>query len=118
LIVRDLGGEAFVESPEGWGARAVSDQAFQEAGVQRTIVVEAADTMMCAELVRAGFGVAILPKSQADRMSGLTSRQVTGLPEWGVSLIAPAGRPLTAAADAFARLVCTTFGVVLSEAQD
>jgi DNA-binding transcriptional LysR family regulator len=117
LTVRDLGGEAFVEFPEGWGARAVSDHAFRQAGVQRTIVVEVADTMMCAELVRAGFGVAILPESQADRMSGLTSRLVTGLPEWGVSLIAPADRPLTAAAAAFARLVCTTFGVVLSEAQ-
>jgi DNA-binding transcriptional LysR family regulator len=114
LTVGDLDGEPFVELPEGWGARAVSDQAFREAGVDRRIAVEAADTLMCAELVRAGFGVAILPKSQADRMRGLTSRSVTGLPGWGVSLIAPAGRPLTAAADAFTRLVCTTFGVALS----
>jgi DNA-binding transcriptional LysR family regulator len=65
------------------------------------------------ELVRAGFGIAIMPKSQVGQMSGLTSRFVTGLPKWGVSLIAPAERPLTAAA-AFARLVCTTFGVALS----
>lgn len=115
LIVEDLAGEAFVELPKGWGARAVSDQAFRAAGVRRTITVEATDTFMCAELVRAGFGLAILPRSQAERMSGLTSRSVAGLPEWSVSLIAPADRPLTAAAAAFSQLVRTTFGVVFSD---
>lgn len=115
LTVRDLNGETFVEFPEGWGARALSDRVFQEAGVRREIAVEVADTSMCAELVRAGFGVAIMPKWHVARTKGLTSRSVAGLPEWGVSLVAPATRPLTAAAAAFADLVCSTFGVVLPD---
>ncbi|NMH75662.1 LysR family transcriptional regulator [Pseudonocardia xinjiangensis] len=113
LELADLSDEAFVEFPEGWGARTLSDQAFRNAGIQRRIVVEVADILTCAELVRAGFGVAIMPKSMI-RSRGLTWRTVSGLPQWGVSLIASSDRHLTAAAAAFVDLVCTTFDVVLA----
>ncbi|MFI7611328.1 LysR family transcriptional regulator [Nonomuraea terrae] len=112
--IADLDGEAFVDFPEGWGARALTDQAFREAGVRRRIAVEVADIMTCAELVRAGFGVAVVPRSHVRRARGLAWRPVAGLPPWGVSLVAPSGRRLTSAAAAFADLVCTTFGVTLS----
>ncbi|WP_181448618.1 LysR family transcriptional regulator [Nonomuraea aridisoli] len=112
--IADLDGEAFVDFPEGWGARALTDEAFREAGVRRSVAVEVADIMTCAELVRAGFGVAIVPRSHVRRARGLVWRRVAGLPPWGVSLVAPSGRRLTSAASAFADLVCTTFGVTLS----
>ncbi|WP_281282744.1 LysR substrate-binding domain-containing protein [Nonomuraea terrae] len=101
-------------SPEGWGARALTDQAFREAGVRRRIAVEVAGIMTCAELVRAGFGVAVVPRSHVRRARGLAWRPVAGLPPWGVSLVAPSGRRLTSAAAAFADLACATFGVTLS----
>jgi DNA-binding transcriptional LysR family regulator len=111
--IEELDSEAFIDFPEGWGARTLTDQAFLRAGVQRKIVVEVADIMMGAELVRAGFGVAVMPRSQVARMQGLVSRLVSGLPQWGVSLLAPDNRPLTAAAAAFADLVCQSFDVTL-----
>src|SRR5262249_51393198 len=40
LDIADLHAEAFVDFPAGWGARALTDRAFREAGVQRNIVVE------------------------------------------------------------------------------
>jgi DNA-binding transcriptional LysR family regulator len=71
------------------------------------------DTTTCAELVRAGFGVAIMPRSMVPSR-GLAWRTVSGLPRWGVSLVAPSDRRLTAASAAFVDLICTTFDVVLS----
>jgi DNA-binding transcriptional LysR family regulator len=116
LELADLRDKEFIEFPEGWGARALSDQAFRNAGVARKIVLEVADTTTCAELVRAGFGVAIMPRAMVPE-GGLTSRTVSGLPRWGVSLVAPSDRRLTAAAAAFVDLICTTFDVVLSQPQ-
>lgn len=116
LELDDLRDEEFIEFPEGWGARTLSDQAFRNAGVERRIVLEVPDITTWAELVRAGFGVAVMPRSMIPS-SGLTWRKVSGLPNWGVSLIAPSDRRLTAAAAAFVDLICTTFDVVLSHPQ-
>lgn len=105
VTLRDLAGESFVELPSGWGARAVCDRAFLDAGITRDIVVEVADVTTCVELVRAGFGVAVLPLSQVQRAGDLISRRITDMPEWGVCLLTSTSRPLSAAAATFAELV-------------
>jgi DNA-binding transcriptional LysR family regulator len=116
LTVADLAGQAFIDFTEGWGVRTLTDLACGQAGVQRQTVVEVTDTMMCAELVRAGFGLAVLPSSQFSRTWGLTSRTVSGLPSWGVSLVASAARPRSAASAAFAALVGSVFDRALPPA--
>ena len=113
LTLADLDGEEFVEFPVGWGARTVTDCAFLAGGIGRTVAVEVADVHTCTELVRAGFGIAIMPRSLVVRTAGLTLRRITGLPEWGVSLVTSRTRPLTAAGSAFAHLACETFGTAL-----
>ena len=105
LTLRELAGERFVEVPAGWGTRAIPDRAFLAAGIEREIAVEVADTSTCLEFVRAGFGVTFMPRSRLNPVDGLTTRPIADMPPWGVSLLMPGDRPLTAAGSAFTDLV-------------
>src|SRR6202044_75872 len=61
----ELDDQPFVDFTPGWGTRAVADQLFARAGIERTIGIEVSDGSIHTELVRAGLGLAILPKSMA-----------------------------------------------------
>ncbi|GIF45877.1 LysR family transcriptional regulator [Asanoa ferruginea] len=60
--LEDLADETFIDSPPGWGNRAMTDRAFAGAGIVRSVPFEAADQDTSLGLVRNGLGVALLPR--------------------------------------------------------
>jgi DNA-binding transcriptional LysR family regulator len=105
----DLEGETFVEAPEGWGTRLITEQALAKAGVQRSVSVQVPDLATLTELVRAELGLGFVPRSTVG-----TSEQITLIPVeppliWEISLALPSKRPSSAAARAFAELVRGTW---------
>jgi DNA-binding transcriptional LysR family regulator len=101
--ISELGGEPFIDHPEGWGTRVAIDQSFASAGVRRRVVFEVGDTLSVVNLVRHGFGVGLLPPSIVPVGEGLRLVPVRGkAPHWEISLGVPSNRRLTAAARAFA----------------
>ena len=57
---RDLEGEPFIALARRFSSRSVIDRLFQDAGVKRHVVAEAATAVAAVALVRQGLGVAIL----------------------------------------------------------
>lgn len=70
----DLVGLPFVETQAGWGSRDQVDAALTELGLHRTLSCEVRERSMVLELVRAGLGVALVPRGLA-----LAGRQSAGL---------------------------------------
>ncbi|MBD3780176.1 MAG: LysR family transcriptional regulator [Micrococcales bacterium] len=104
--VRRLDGLDFIDSPEGYGNRAVADAALAGAGVGRRVTIEIADIGTAAAYVRHGLGVALLPRFAVGASDGVVTREVGGADlRWPLSLATPADRRPGAAAAALARLV-------------
>jgi DNA-binding transcriptional LysR family regulator len=61
VSIRELAGERFVEVPEGWTARLLSDAAFAGAGIPRRVVCDVGDWELFLELVSAGVGIGFAP---------------------------------------------------------
>ena len=59
--LKDLGKEAFVTTPKGFGFRAQTDTLLASAGIKPEISFEAEDAGTIEGLVSAGLGVAIIP---------------------------------------------------------
>jgi DNA-binding transcriptional LysR family regulator len=95
----------FVDFPTGWGVRTAVDQAFAAAGVTRRVPIEVADVGTLLQLVRAGLGVALLPRSLLGNDDALQVRRLASPMTWRVVMALPDGRPIRAAANAFAELV-------------
>jgi len=105
--VSELADEPFVDFTLGWGTRTAADQLFAKAGVERSIGIEVPDGSVHAALVRAGLGLAILPKSMiAD--AGLAGVPLRPTVDFTVAFIVAADRPLSPVSRAFADLVRTT----------
>jgi DNA-binding transcriptional LysR family regulator len=101
--ISELGGESFIDHPQGWGTRAAIDQSFGASGVRRQVAYEVGDTPSVVNLVRHGFGVALLPPSIVPPGENLRLVPVRGkAPHWEISLALPSNRPVAAAARAFA----------------
>jgi DNA-binding transcriptional LysR family regulator len=96
---------SFVDFPAGWAVRAAVDQAFAAAGVSRRVTIEVADVNTCLQLVGAGLGVALLPRSLLQRDSRLHTRRLASRLTWRVVMALPGNRPTRAAARALAELV-------------
>jgi DNA-binding transcriptional LysR family regulator len=96
---------AFVDFPVGWGIRTAVDKAFAAAGVTRRVPVEVADVGTLLQLLRAGLGVALLPRSIVGNDDALALRRLVSPISWRVVMALPDGRPVRAAASAFAELV-------------
>jgi DNA-binding transcriptional LysR family regulator len=107
VSVSELADEPFVDFTPGWGTRAVADQLFARAGIERTIGIEVSDGSIHAALVRAGLGLAILPKSMTAE-ADLTGVPVRPAITFSMAFIVPADRPLSPVTRAFADLVTTT----------
>jgi DNA-binding transcriptional LysR family regulator len=103
--LEELAGEAFIETPPGWGLRASSDRALEQAGVVRTIQLEVADLSTLVELVRAGLGLGMIPEPLLGPIDGVTLVPVHPEPMFTVSLATPKGRRPSAAARAFIEIV-------------
>jgi DNA-binding transcriptional LysR family regulator len=107
----DLEGETFVESPEGWGTRLITEQALAKAGIQRSVSVQVADLATLTELVRAELGLGFVPRSTLGGNQQVTLIAIEPELSWEISLALPNGRPLSAAAHAFADMVLDTWPV-------
>lgn len=91
----------FIDSPTGYGNRALADRAFAAAAVNRRVSIEIPDIATGVECVRHGLGVALLPRFVLDDAVGVRTMPVTGADlEWPLSLATATGRPLGAAATA------------------
>lgn len=96
---------AFVDFPTGWGIRTAVDRAFAAAGLNRRVTMEIADVATLVQLLRAGLGIALLPRSLIP--SGeqvLQRRTVSPRVSWHVVMATPSGRS-NAAAKALSKLV-------------
>ncbi|RJQ78232.1 LysR family transcriptional regulator [Pseudonocardiaceae bacterium YIM PH 21723] len=92
-----LAGEAFVDFPRGTAARAQSDEAFAAAKLDREVSFEAGGTEFLIRMVRAGFGVGMLPAPFARQFSGLRVIPVRDAPTRMERLIWSASTPSPAA---------------------
>jgi DNA-binding transcriptional LysR family regulator len=105
----DLAEAAFVDFPAGWGVRVAVDRAFAAAGITRRVTVEVADVNTCLQLIGAGLGVALLPRSLLQGDDRLQTRRLATRLTWRVVMAVPRNRPTRAAASAFAELVSASW---------
>lgn len=96
---------AFVDFPAGWGIRTAVDHAFAAAGVNRRVTIEVGDVNTCLQLISAGLGVALLPRSLWHADGRLQTRRLASRLTWRVVMAVPSNRPTRAAARAIAELV-------------
>lgn len=102
LALTELADEPFVDLPPTWGIRVANDRAFAAAGVARTVAHEINDLGTTVDFVRHGLAVAIMPPALVAEPA-IASVPIDGDPlRFVISLAAPAGRPPSAAARAFA----------------
>jgi DNA-binding transcriptional LysR family regulator len=106
ISVSELADEQFVDYTQGWGARTIADQLFARAGVERSIGIEVPDTSIQVSLVRAGLGLAILPRSMIVD-ADLACVPLRPTATFNVAFIVAADRPPSPVTRAFADLVAT-----------
>jgi DNA-binding transcriptional LysR family regulator len=98
----------FVDFPTGWGIRAAVDQAFAASGVSRRVTIEVADVSTVLQLLQAGLGIALLPRSLLPGSQRLQTRRLTSTLTWRAAMALPSNRPIRTAAHAFAELVANS----------
>ncbi|EXG80666.1 LysR family transcriptional regulator [Cryptosporangium arvum] len=102
----DFADEPFVDFPDGYGNRAVTDRAFAAAGLQRSVSIEIVNIATGADFVRHGMGVALLPRFLIPGRSDLRSLPVTDADmRWPLSAATSTLRRPSAAARAFLALL-------------
>ena len=106
VAVADLAEEDFVDFPPGFANRAVADQVFAAARIERRIAVEVGGVEQAADFVRHGVGIAIIPAfavrgDGAVRMLKVKDQSL----EWSLHLATPRKRKPTAALRALTGLV-------------
>ncbi|MEV6301398.1 LysR family transcriptional regulator [Actinoplanes sp. NPDC051861] len=108
VAIGDLAGMDFIDSPAGYGNRAVTDRAFTAASVPRHVTIEIADIATGVAHVRHGLGIALLPRFilTPEHTEGVVTLPVTGADlRWPLSLAVPADRTPGAAARALITMV-------------
>lgn len=101
----ELAGLDFIDSPVGYGNRAVTDRAFATAGLSRRVTIEISDIASGADHVRHGLGIALLPRFAIGDAEGVTMLRVTDADlDWALSLATAVDRPASAAARALITL--------------
>lgn len=126
--IGELGGERFVETPEGWGTRFLTDNAFVRAGVAREVTIEVADHTTLVDLVRTGLALGFSPPLSRREAAGEAAGygadsgvvQVRTEPELllDVALVMPTARRLSPTARAFAATVMRKVEARLNPAPD
>ena len=108
VSLADLAGMSFVDGPPGYGNRAVVDNAFAAAGVERTVAVEVADIGTAATCIRKGLGIGFLSWSILEGIdsSGLASVRIAGHDlQWRLYVATSATRQASAATRALLALI-------------
>jgi DNA-binding transcriptional LysR family regulator len=104
----DLAGFSFIDCPRGYGNRSVVDNAFEAAGIKRTITLEVADVGTLAAHIRNGLGIGFLSQFILDEIgeSGLVTVHVADCELlWRLHVATSAARPLSTAARALLSLI-------------
>jgi DNA-binding transcriptional LysR family regulator len=108
--IGELAGLDFIDSPLGYGNRAVADRAFAAAAVPRRVTLEMSDIYTGVDYVRHGLGVALLPNYILGDVQGVTTLKVTGADlRWPLGLARPADRTPSAASRALIEVVHEVF---------
>ncbi|MFD9699759.1 LysR family transcriptional regulator [Lentzea sp. NPDC059081] len=108
--IGDLAGLDFIDSPLGYGNRAVVDRAFAAGAVPRRVTLEISDIFTGVDFVRHGLGIALLPGYILRDARDVTRLRVTGADLcWPLGLARPAGRTPSAAARALIAVVHEVF---------
>jgi DNA-binding transcriptional LysR family regulator len=103
ISLSELTGETFVDGPPSWGTRLATDRAFARAGAGRTVLFEINETSTIIEFVRAGAGLALLPRSMTVGRPDIVTAEIDGEPVLFRTLLGvPSQRRQTAAARALA----------------
>ncbi|MFF5760490.1 LysR family transcriptional regulator [Streptomyces longwoodensis] len=90
VSIGDLAGLDFVDSPVGYGNRAVADRAFAAASATRRVAVEITDIGTGVDFVRHGLGVALLPRFALRPAADIVIRTVHDADlDWPLSLAVP-----------------------------
>jgi len=89
LGLADLSDEPFVDTPEGFGHRVRLERAFAAADLVRTVRTEVADLATVPDYVRAGLGVAVVPRMGTVDVPGVAVVDVTPPLEWSLHVVAP-----------------------------
>ncbi|MCG8927956.1 LysR family transcriptional regulator [Lentzea sp. CC55] len=111
VSIAELAGMDFIDSPLGYGNRAVADRAFALNAVPRRVTLEMSDIFTGVDYVRNGLGIALLPSYVLGDAPGVATLEVTGADlRWPIGLARPADRAPTAAARALIAVVHETFG--------
>jgi DNA-binding transcriptional LysR family regulator len=102
----ELAGLDFIDSPVGFGNRAVADRAFAAASAPRRVTIEITETFSIGtDYVRHGLGIALLPRFVVQDAPGVVVLPVTGADlTWPLSLAAPRDRAPSGAARAMIAL--------------
>jgi DNA-binding transcriptional LysR family regulator len=83
-----LHGERFVDVQPGSVIRQVTDGAFADAGITRTVAFEVGDLHTLVALVRRGMGIACLPQLPEPSPPGIAFRALGGSwPTWTLALV-------------------------------
>jgi DNA-binding transcriptional LysR family regulator len=111
VSLTDLADLDFIDSPVGYGNRAVADRAFEAAGVRRRVSIEITDVATATTFVRNGLGIALLPRFAIGVDDEVVALPVTGADlDWPMSLATPKDRAPSSATNALIELIRTTFG--------
>lgn len=93
-----LSDEQFVDFPEGFAVRELTDTVFRAAGMARRVAFESMDVVSVGALVDNGLGVAFLPDFVSDELSHTrVVRLESDLPDMVVSIASLKRRPLSSA---------------------
>lgn len=114
VALGQLAGETFIDFPPAWAIRAVVDDAFARAGLERTAPFEVSDYASALGMVRHGLGVVFLPLSAIGAVPDLAVSEIVGDPlRLPVSVARATGRPPTAAARALLTTLTSRCAAVL-----
>lgn len=106
VAVSDLAEEEFVELPHGFAGRAVADQVFTGARIERRIAVEVCSFENATDFVRHGVGVAIVPPFAVRGDDAVRTLKIKDHDlAWSLHIAVPRRRKPTAAARALIGLV-------------
>ncbi|MFD4637535.1 LysR family transcriptional regulator [Lentzea sp. NPDC058436] len=106
VSIAELAGLDFIDSPLGYGNRAVVDRAFAAGAVPRHVTLEMSDLFTGVDYVRHGLGIALLPGYVLRDTRDVAVLQVTGADlRWPVGLARPADRAPSAATRALIAVV-------------
>lgn len=114
IRLEEVGNEHIVSFKMGYGLRKITDELFQQAGIQPKVTFEGEEVHTIAGLVASGLGVAVIPDFQ-----GIDRSQVSLLPvKWplcrrNIGMAWTEGHYLSPAAEQFRQFILRHFDTVL-----